>query len=298
MQRIAIYHLETLLCIARLGTFRAAAERLNTTQPAISARVRELETQLGATLFQREGRTMVLNSRGRMLVKECEPLLASLEESLMTAADFKAVQGNVRIGTGEIAAASCLPEFVQAVERDFSGVTLDIELDLTARMMQQLLSGNSDIVFLAGPIAHPGIESEGIGAVELAWVASPATANAMRMGHKLPIWSVPARSPIHGILIDSLKDNAVDYRAISTCNNVRTLIDILLGGNGAALLPSTMVARELADGALVEILPRPARKIRFEAAIRKAEQDPVILALYQRAVTLRVDESVPAHSPG
>jgi len=60
MNRIALYHLETLLWIARLGTFAAAAERLNTTQPAISARVRELEAQIGYAIFQREGRRMML----------------------------------------------------------------------------------------------------------------------------------------------------------------------------------------------------------------------------------------------
>lgn len=58
MRRLSLYHLETLLWISRLGTFAAAAERLNTTQPAISARVRELESRLGYAIFQRAGRAM------------------------------------------------------------------------------------------------------------------------------------------------------------------------------------------------------------------------------------------------
>src|SRR3546814_14165126 len=61
INRIAFYHLETLLWIARLGTFAAAAERLNTTQPAISARVRELENHLGTVLF-RDRKSTRLNS--------------------------------------------------------------------------------------------------------------------------------------------------------------------------------------------------------------------------------------------
>ena len=73
ISRIALYHLETLLWIARLGTFGAAAERLNTTQPAISARVRELENLVGKQLFRREGRTMTLTPAGRQLVRESEP---------------------------------------------------------------------------------------------------------------------------------------------------------------------------------------------------------------------------------
>ena len=54
INRVSLYHLETLLWIDRLGTFSAAAERLNTTQPAVSARMRELEQRLGSPLFRRD----------------------------------------------------------------------------------------------------------------------------------------------------------------------------------------------------------------------------------------------------
>ena len=60
INRVSLYHLETLLWIDRLGTFSAAAERLNTTQPTVSARMRELEQRLGTALFRREGRAMSL----------------------------------------------------------------------------------------------------------------------------------------------------------------------------------------------------------------------------------------------
>ena len=48
MRRLSLTNLETLCWIARLGTFTAAAERLNTTQPAVSNRVKELEQAIGA----------------------------------------------------------------------------------------------------------------------------------------------------------------------------------------------------------------------------------------------------------
>ncbi|MES2301603.1 MAG: LysR family transcriptional regulator [Pseudomonadota bacterium] len=289
MKRIAIYHLETLLWIARLGTFRAAAERLNTTQPAISARVREIEEQLGIAIFRREGRNMVLTARGRRLVKECEPLWAGFEKALLTASGFEGATGTVRIGSGEIAAASCLPGFVHAVERDLPGVTLEIELDLTARMLTQLLSGTIDMALLAGPVASPGIRTAEIGSVGLVWVASRATAEAGGFAQSLPVWSIPSHSPLHGVMLETLALHALTPRSISTCNNVRTLIEIIGGGGGAAVLPEPMVRALLESGALVEILPRPTRTIRFEAAIRATESDPVVLELFRRAGELRVD---------
>src|SRR3546814_14141861 len=83
INRIAIYHLETLLWIDRLGTFSAAAERLNTTQPAVSARMREPEQRLGSTLFRRDGRGMALTPAGRKLVRDCAPLLREMEPALL-----------------------------------------------------------------------------------------------------------------------------------------------------------------------------------------------------------------------
>lgn len=294
MKRIALYHLETLLWIARLGTFRAAAERLHTTQPAISARVREIEDQLGIAVFRREGRNMVLTAKGRRLVQECEPLWAGFERALLTASGFEGASGVVRIGSGEIAAASCLPGFVHAVERDLPGVTLELELDLTARMFQQLLGGTIDLAFLAGPVASPGIRTAPIGAVGLVWVASAATARAggfsqMEAAGPRPVWSIPDHSPLHGVTVSSLAAHGIVPRSLGTCNNVRTLIDIVSGGGGAAVLPEPMVRPLLESGALAEVLPRPDRTIQFEAAIRQTESDPLVLELFRRASALRVD---------
>ncbi|MEL0209730.1 MAG: LysR family transcriptional regulator [Novosphingobium sp.] len=288
MKRIAIYHLETLLWIARLGTFHAAAERLNTSQPAISARVREIEEQLGIAVFRKEGRRMVLTARGRRLVKECEPLLAGFEQAMLTASGFAGASGVVRIGSGEIAAASCLPGFVTAIERDLPGVALEVELDLTARMLQQLLAGRIDLALLAGPVVSPGMRSVPLGAVELAWVASRSTAESGGFANPLPVWSIPDHSPLHAVTVKSLAANGIVPRSLCTCNNVRTLIDIVSGGGGAAVLPRSMVGAQLASGDMVEVLPSPERTIQFEAAIRSSESDPVVLELFRRASDLSV----------
>lgn len=282
IDRIAPYHLKTLLAIARLGSFQAAADRLNTAQPAISARVRELEGQLGTALFQREGRRMILTARGRQLVIESEPVLAEFDRLLMRIADRSSVSGLARIGTGEIAAASCMPSLVAKAQAAFPRVTLEIEVDLTARMLDHLLAGSSDLVFLAGPVDHPAIVTAPIGSLDLVWLASPAVANTAA-DPPPAIWSLPAHSPLHHITRQSLAARGLDGRSFSSCNNVRTLIDIVVRGGGIGLFPETMVRAEMAAGQLVEIAERPARRIEFQAAIRQRETDAVILALFELA---------------
>ena len=291
MKRIALFHLETLMWIDRLGTFAAAAQRLNTTQPAISARVREIEDQLGVALFQREGRRMVLSARGRRLVQASEPLYHGLAQVLLEASDFAGATAAVRIGSGEIAAASCLPAFIQAIERDRPGVAMEIEIDLTAPLLAQLLAGTRDIVFLAGPVASPGMRTAPIGSVELVWAAGAHVAQAGGFARALPVWSLPDHSPLHAVTRETLDAHGIVPRALHTCNNVRTLIEIVASGQGAAVLPETMVRNALVDGTLHEILPRPAQAVHFEAAIRTRERDPVILDLFARASRLTIDPS-------
>ena len=138
MNRIALYHLETLIWIARLGTFAAAAERLNASQPTISVRMRELESQIGAKIFQRHGRNMALTIRGRELVKQAEALWANAEEFLLAPSAFALATGVVRIGSGEIAAATYLPTFVAELDRAFPTLNLEVEIDLTARLIRHL----------------------------------------------------------------------------------------------------------------------------------------------------------------
>ncbi|QGP78941.1 LysR family transcriptional regulator [Sphingobium sp. CAP-1] len=294
MKRIALYHLETLTWIARLGTFQAAAERLHTTQPAISARVREVEEQLGIALFRREGRRMVLTARGRLLIESCEPLWTGLEQALLDISDFAGASGMIRIGSGEIAAASCLPAFIQAIERDMPGVSMEVELDLTARMLQLLLTGARDLVFLAGPVASPNIRTRPIGALRLVWIAGRAVAQAGGFARPLPVWSLPDPSPIHAVMRDTLAQHGVPVRSINSCNNVRTLVEIVANGGGAAVLPETMVRGEIGSGRLVEILPRPDRMLHFEAAIRDREQEPLVLELFRRTAGLQIDPGATA----
>lgn len=289
INRIALFHLETLMWIDRLGTFAAAAQRLNTTQPAISARVREIEEQLGVALFQREGRRMVLTARGRRLVQASEPLCRGLEQVLLEASDYASATGSVRVGSGEIAAASCLPGFIQTIERERPGVTMEIELDLTARLLQQLLAGTRDLVFLAGPTASPAMRTAPIGSVALVWAAGPQVADAGGFAVPLPVWSLPDHSPLHAVTLETMEAANIVPSALHTCNNVQTLIDIVAHGAGAAILPETMVRRQLDAGSLHEILPRPRHEVHFEVAIRARERDPVVLDLFARAKGLRVN---------
>lgn len=290
INRIAGYHLETLLWIARLGTFGAAAERLNTSQPAISARVRELEAHLGTRIFRREGRVMTLTPAGRQLVRESETLWTRFQEVLLGCSGLSEASGVVRIGAGEIAAATCLPGFVDSLGQELPNVTLEVEIALTADLIDSLLGGRTDLAFAAGRIAHPALQARPIGAVDLLWLGSPRAVAAIGRdddASPVPIWSLSRHSPLYRLMKDAIARADIAARQVNLCNNVRTMIDIVIAGSGVGIFPRTMVANELAEGHLVA-LPGMAGMppVEFQVAIRAAEADPLILAIFDRASRL------------
>ncbi|MGH6652324.1 MAG: LysR family transcriptional regulator [Sphingopyxis sp.] len=293
ISRVSLYHLETLLWIDRLGTFSAAAERLNTTQPAVSARMRELEQRLGSTLFRRDGRTMSLTAAGRKLVRDCDPLLRDMQLALLGSGGYGEASGVVRIGAGEIAAASCLPGFVAALKADMPNVGLEIEIDLTANLIQQLLTGRTDIAFAAGPIAHPALKTSPIGEVALVWLASHAVAAAFAEGAAVPVWSLASHSPIHGRMRDAINASRIAPKSLNLCNNARTMIDIARTDGGVGIFPEPMVRGDLASGALIEIADMPAlAPVEFHVAMRVSDSEPVLAQIFDRAAALDLADAV------
>ena len=71
-------HLRTFVTVADLGTVSKAAAQLGVAQPALSRQIKDLETELGITLFDRVRRRLVLTSEGQMLLTECRNALGTL----------------------------------------------------------------------------------------------------------------------------------------------------------------------------------------------------------------------------
>lgn len=298
INRIALYHLETLFWIDRLGTFAAAAERLNATQPAVSARMRELEQRVGTRLFRRDGRSMSLTPAARKLVRECEPLLRQMETALLGTGSFGEASGVVRIGAGEIAAASVLPEFLAHLKQDMPAVGLEVDIDLTANLIQQLLTGRMDLAFAAGAIAHPALKSCPIGSVRLLWLARADLAEAFpkRLEEgKQPIafWSLASHSPIHGRMRDAIAGLHIPQKSLNFSNNARLIIDIAKAGGGIGIFPQSMVQAELASGALVEMADMPdLEPVDFHVLMRVSDSDPLLCRIFEKSRSLNIQEKI------
>src|SRR6478736_9841377 len=103
---------ETFLWVARLGSFSAAAERLNTTQAAISNRIATLERDLGIRLFERDARCIRLTMLGQQAVAKAEDLVRVASEFREAVSKPGSLRGSIRIGTIDSIVHAWLPQFI------------------------------------------------------------------------------------------------------------------------------------------------------------------------------------------
>ncbi|MDM0069954.1 LysR family transcriptional regulator [Variovorax sp. J31P207] len=291
MSRITLLNLETLCCIANVGTFAAAAEKMHASQPAISARIRDMEATMGVALFRRQGRRMELTSHGRELVAMVEPLLHRLQGAVGSIDNPASMTGTVRFGAGEYAALSWFPTFMSRLHERMPRVNYQVDVDLTASLTEKLKAGKLDVALLAGPIVGSDIRSVSVGRVRMIWAAAPG------LVHSLPasmppkerlmtqsIWSLSSPSASHTMTQSILHELEVTPDGISTCNHTMALIELILAGAGIALLPEILARGYLAKSELVPVLPGlPSPEIEFVIAWQGALDQPLIRTVVELA---------------
>ncbi|MCW4630602.1 MULTISPECIES: LysR family transcriptional regulator [Marinomonas] len=167
--------LETFVWVASLGNFRKAAERLHTTQPAISARISGLETELGVKLFDREGGSspITLTSKGKELLPYVEKILYQTEQLRKRAGLSTAYSGILRLGVSETIVNTWLPDFLSRLNKDMPNLDVEMTVDITANLSNGIKDRSLDLGLLMGPISEPNIVNRELCTFSLSWVASP-----------------------------------------------------------------------------------------------------------------------------
>ena len=291
MSRVTILNLETLCWIARLGSFTAAAERLNTTQPAISKRVKELEDAIGIRLFQRQGRRMELTLQGRDLVQRAQPLLTRLEDVVVFHDKLSAATGVIRMGVGEIVAVTWFAELMFRLKRLMPGVHYELDVGLTVDMRHRLETGLLDMAILAGPIESPQIKVTPVGGVDILWListqlalASPPNADVAQMLSTHPIWCVARPSQMHPMALETLRHFDLSHLTINTSDSVQSIVEMVARGAGIGILPAPLVGQRLASKELRLLSPElPPQRLEFVVAHHRDQNQQIIQRIVEEA---------------
>jgi DNA-binding transcriptional LysR family regulator len=278
--------LRTFLVLSETMNFRAAASRLNTTQPAVSNRLRRLESALGVRLLERSKRSCQLTARGRSLVAYAERLFSFVTELKADVAEADAVSGLLKFGVVETIALTWLPDLVADVSRRLPRLRLQIDVDLSINLVRKLQARELDVACVVAPAAVPGISSEPLSVLDMAWTARP----------DFPVADGPltpdsiCKYPIiihtgsrHASTLDAWLRTAKETpRHLIGCNDLATIVKLTVGGAGLSLVPIGAVANEIAAGQLRLLATRdPMPPNPFVIAYPQSNTDGAVRAIIE-----------------
>jgi LysR family carnitine catabolism transcriptional activator len=258
--------LEFFLAIADAGSFTGAARRLSIAQPSLSAAMRTLESELGATLFERHGRGVRLTDAGKALVGPARRTVRSF------ALAAGAVRGATDVGFGRI---TIVANTLWAIE-PLVGVIGELRrlhprvhfvvTDPTSRsdVLEQVRSGAVDVGLVDG--APPGgpLESRWLVDHELVAVLPTATTISgptVTVAELVPLGLIgtPVGTAMRTLLDDQLEAAGVAPEVAVETAHVASVVPLVLAGAGVAVLPEGLAADAAAKGARVVRLEPPTR---------------------------------------
>jgi DNA-binding transcriptional LysR family regulator len=163
--------LKIFTTVVREGSVTRAAKRLHRVQSNVTTRIRQLEQDLGVSLFIREGKRLHLAPAGKMLVAYAERLL-SLAEEARGAVQDPGPRGTLRLGAMESTAAVRLPGPLSEYHRKYSDVVLELRIGNPEILAAAILTGELDAAMVAEPVADSLFERSAAFEEELVIVAA------------------------------------------------------------------------------------------------------------------------------
>jgi len=143
--------LRAFVAVADCGGFHRAAERLNLTQSTVSQQIKRLELETKRPLFRRTTRSVALTDDGEMLLGDARRLL-QLEEAARHRLAAPRLSGSVRLGVVEEVAGGSLPSALGRFAALHPGVKLEVQIGVSAELIEQLNAGRLDVVFAKRPL--------------------------------------------------------------------------------------------------------------------------------------------------
>lgn len=250
-----IRYLDTFYWVASLGSFRAAADKLNLTQPAVSARIQVLEQDLGAKVFVRDVSKTTLTADGRKLMGFTECLMRLEQDVLSAFLDPTDAKQTICLGASETIIATWLPDFMVRLRQSHAKLFFDLQVDSTDKLRDALVSREIDLAFLMGPVAGAAIVNHDICTYEMTFAAKSDLAALKRRwkladiaGH--PVLTFAANTKPSKQIKELLAPYSNGSPNMTTSTSLGVVIRLAKSGMGVCAVPRAVIERELQTGEL------------------------------------------------
>jgi DNA-binding transcriptional LysR family regulator len=245
--------LEIFHCAAQLGSFSRAAAKLNTSQPAVTARIGNLEKSYNIELFHRiKGQKPELTPRGQELYGLTERMLALGQDIELVLNGSDVFRGRIRIGVSETVVHTWLPCFLRGLHERYPDLSPEVSVDVSVVLRQGLMAGELDLAILLGPLNLPRVREVPLCSYELVWAAKPGLAVPAGLVdlQATPILTFARATPPTQAIVDAFGKAGLPLPRLYPNSSLSAVVRMALDGIGVCVAPRVVIADELDKGKL------------------------------------------------
>ena len=236
---------------AVLKSVTRAAEKLFVTQSALSSRIAVLEEELGVLLLDRRDKQFRLTAAGLRFQRHAEKLLSLQREIRSELSSPGERASTLRVGVIESVLHSWLIDWVQDLRVQQPQLQLELTVETTPVLTDQMRRGAVDLVLAALPVDGEGIDSRALASMAMAFVGRQGSALASRQRRiSLPALAADAElltfqrgSQPHVALLDLCRREGVEAPRVHSISSISAMVELVEQGFGVATLPQAAVAR-------------------------------------------------------
>jgi DNA-binding transcriptional LysR family regulator len=232
---------EAFYWVATLKSVSRAAEKLFVTQSAMSSRIAALEEELGVLLLDRRDKQFRLTVAGARFLTYADRLLALQREVKAEMGSGVARSFSLRIGAIESVLHSWLIGWVQHMRATTPGFELELTVETTPVLMEQLKRGTLDIAFAALPVAGDGLRSRAMPPMPMAFVGHAELHRKRNYTladlAALELLTFQRGSQPHVALLDLFRGSGWLPARVHNISSISAMVQLVEGGFGVATLP-------------------------------------------------------------
>lgn len=268
---------KAFVAAAEHGSFTSAAKSMGMTISTMSRRIQDLEGHLGAELFHRSPQGLSLTITGKKYYQECAMFIHELStriEDLQKS--INSMEGSLTVAMPSNLGSGPLDEFWERFASCYPQVMLKIHL---VDPLDDMTSIPIDIGIQSGSRRNSPLIQDRIGFITPVLVASPNFTGKLPTDLEALSESASVAADIFSewSLVHGDREEVMPKKHIHTSNDMNVIVSLVKAGAGIALLPLSVVHREIKNGSLIQVLPRWSGQPREIYLIRP----------YQRTLSIR-----------
>ena len=241
--------LQTFLLVGEHSSFRAAAERSFRSQSAVSAQIRQLESQLGVVLFHRTTRNVRLTDEGQQLLECARRALREIEMGLRIireAADVR--RGRVSLACSPTIAATRLARVHASFERENPGIEIFVRECSSTAIFENVR--RHDVDFGIGPVIETSefhfetlLEEPLYALVPRRFIRTDRSTIALSTLTNMPLLLMDPAAALRSLVEETMRERNLTLTTRFQFTQAQTLISMAQAGMGAAILPEIALPR-------------------------------------------------------